>query len=201
MIPLFGSVFAAAFLGSAHCAAMCGGIAGFAAGPTGGARAVVAYNGARGFMYLILGALAGAAGQAASVSLWARPEQRLTARLREIAGSATPGLRTFAARFALDAPPDWLAIGMSATVRLVAPEQSGLAAVPLGAVGDRGDGPMVGVIDQPAGRVAARKIQVASLGKLRAVVGGLKPGELVVSLGVQKLDPAARIRVAGIEGE
>ncbi len=62
MIPLVGSVFLAAFLGSAHCAAMCGGIACFASGSNGGTRSIVAYNGARGLVYVLLGALAGAAG-------------------------------------------------------------------------------------------------------------------------------------------
>ena len=93
MIPLFGSVFAAAFLGSAHCAAMCGGIAGFAAGPTGGARAVVVYNGARGFMYLILGALAGAAGAgfdaAGSLVGLQRPAAIVAGTLMVLWGTAT----------------------------------------------------------------------------------------------------------------
>ena len=47
MIGLVASVFVAAFLGSAHCAAMCGGIACFASGRDGGGGAIAAYNGAR----------------------------------------------------------------------------------------------------------------------------------------------------------
>ena len=62
MIALVVSVFIAAFLGSAHCAAMCGGLACFVAGDTHAARATAAYNGGRLIAYAILGAIAGTIG-------------------------------------------------------------------------------------------------------------------------------------------
>jgi sulfite exporter TauE/SafE len=62
MIALVASVFVAALLGSAHCAAMCGGLACFASGRDGGRGTIVTYNAARGATYLLLGAMAGFAG-------------------------------------------------------------------------------------------------------------------------------------------
>ncbi len=135
----------------------------------------------------------------ARVSLWARPDAALPARLRELAAAATPGLRSYAARYAIDAPPPWLAIGMSATVALPSLLPAGLAALPSAALADRGSGPMVWVIDPAAGTVSARPVRIASLGQERALVGGLQPGELIVAMGVHKLDPAARVRVVGAE--
>jgi len=93
VIGLVASVFVAAFLGSAHCAAMCGGIACFASGSNGGARSIVAYNGARGTMYVILGALAGAAGAgfdaAGSLVGLHRPAAIVAGTLMVLWGAAT----------------------------------------------------------------------------------------------------------------
>lgn len=145
--------------------------------------------------------LADAGAPGATVALWARPESALPAQLRELAAAATPGLRTYAARYSIAAPPPWLAIGMSASVALRPAMAPGLAALPAAALADRGGGPMVWVIDAGAGTVAARSVGIAAMGQDRALVSGLKPGEMVVALGVHKLDPASRIRVAGVDGE
>lgn len=142
-------------------------------------------------------ALASAGKAAAQVRMWAHQDQPFPVVLREIAGAATPGLRTYAARFALAAPPPWLAIGMSATISLQSEPGADLVALPAAAIGDRGQGPMVWIVDEAAGRVAARPVRVAAMTPSRAVVAGVAPGEIVVSVGVQKLDPAAHIRVAG----
>lgn len=76
MIALAVSVFVSAFLGSVHCAGMCGGLACFVAG-TGSVRATVAYNAARLASYALLGAIAGAAGagldSAGALAGWSRP--------------------------------------------------------------------------------------------------------------------------------
>jgi len=141
-------------------------------------------------------ALAEIAAAAAEVALWAKPDAAIPARLRELAAAATPGLRTYAARFTLDAPPPWLAIGMSATVALRAPLPEGLATVPAAALADRGQGPIVWVIDGNA--VAARPVKIIALRQDRALVTGVVPGETIVALGGHKLDPAARVRIASL---
>jgi len=141
-------------------------------------------------------ALADAGATAAQVALWARPEAPLNATLRELAAAATPGLRTYAARFTLEAPPPWLAIGMSATLMLRAPVPDGLASLPTAALADRGQGPIVWII--AGDTVAARPVKIVALRQDRALVTGVAPGETIVALGGHKLDPAARIRVASL---
>jgi RND family efflux transporter MFP subunit len=138
-------------------------------------------------------ALPALAGATAEVRFWARPEARLTATLRELAPQADANLRTYAARFALPEAPDWVALGMTATVRL-AREEGVVATLPLGALHDRGQGPMVWRV---AGeRIEAVPVRVASLSETTVqVAGALSPGEKVVALGPQLLDPQSRVRV------
>lgn len=146
-------------------------------------------------------ALADAGTAAASVSLWARPGTVLPAKLRELAAAASPGLRTYAARYTLEGAPAWAAIGMSATLALTPEVPAGLASLPASALADRGQGSIVWVIGAEGNSVVARPVKIMALRGERALVTGVAPGELVVALGVHKLDPAARIRVALAVGE
>ena len=141
-------------------------------------------------------ALAEVAQASVEVALWAKPEVPVTAKLRELAAAATPGLRTYAARFALEAPPAWMAIGMSATVALRVPVPSGLATVPAAALADRGQGPIVWVID--GNKVTAQPVVIMALRQDRASVTGVAPGTMIVALGGHKLDPAAKIRISSL---
>lgn len=67
MMTLLATVFAASFLGSLHCAGMCGGVVAFLAGsPNAGKQSVtqVAYHGGRFLSYSLIGLLAGSFGAA-----------------------------------------------------------------------------------------------------------------------------------------
>jgi RND family efflux transporter MFP subunit len=130
----------------------------------------------------------------AEARFWARPQAPLAATLREVAPQADPLLRTYAARFALAEAPDWVALGMTGTVRL-AREEAALATVPRGALHDRGFGPMLWrVTDQ--GGVEAVPVRVRALTEATAQVEGpLAPGERVVAMGAQLLDPESKVRV------
>jgi RND family efflux transporter MFP subunit len=130
----------------------------------------------------------------AEARFWARPDAALPATLREVAPQADAALRTYAVRFALPAAPDWVALGMTGTVRLARPAAP-VATLPLGALHDRGQGPMVWRVRADGG-VEAVPVRVAALGDQTVQVsGGLRPGEKVVALGPQLLDPASRVRV------
>ncbi len=132
----------------------------------------------------------------ATVTLWANPTVPLHASLREVAPAADPKLRTYTARYTIKSPPDWLAIGMTATLTLAAPAGETLARLPSAAVTDRGAGPMVWIVDPPTGRIEPRPVTIRALQQDTTLVTGLREGERVVALGVQKLDPAARVRIA-----
>jgi membrane fusion protein, multidrug efflux system len=139
-------------------------------------------------------ALPDAARPGATVTLWARPDQPITAALREIAPSAGGKLRTYSARYVLQGAPDWVALGMSATLHLPDGSQQAIAVLPVAALVDRGQGPMVWSVED-GGRLAARPVQVRRLAEDRVVVAGLTDGQQVVALGGQKLDPGTRVRI------
>jgi RND family efflux transporter MFP subunit len=129
----------------------------------------------------------------ATVTLWARPDLPLKATLRELSPSAGGKLRTYSARYTIENPPDWLALGMSATLHLPGADSASVATLPAAALIDRGQGPMVWEVKDQ--RLISRPVQVRRLQQDRVVVSGLSDGEVVVALGAQKLDPAAQVRV------
>jgi RND family efflux transporter MFP subunit len=129
----------------------------------------------------------------AEARFWSRQDAALPATLREVAPQADPLLRTYAVRFSLPEAPDWVALGMTGTVRL-ARDAEPVATLPLAALHDRGQGPMVWRLSGE--RVEAVPVRVATLGEQTVqVTGALRPGEQVVALGPQLLDPESRVRV------
>lgn len=117
-----------------------------------------------------------------------------------MAPQAEGALRTYAARFSLPGAPDWVALGMTGTVRLAAADGGGgaVATVPLSALHDRGQGPMVWRVEGGGARVSAVPVEVVALGEVTATLRGpLADGDLIVAVGPQVLDPDARVRIAG----
>jgi membrane fusion protein, multidrug efflux system len=131
---------------------------------------------------------------AAEVGFWVRPGVAVPAALREVAPQADATLRTYAARFALPEAPDWVALGMTGTVRLARAAEP-VATLPRSALHDRGAGPMVWRVTA-TGRLEPVPVQVRALADQTVqAAGALREGERVVALGAQLLDPAQTVRV------
>lgn len=129
----------------------------------------------------------------ATARFWALPDAPLPVRLREVSPQAERALRTYAARFAVPDAPATLALGMTATVTLPA-RGAPVATVPLSALHDRGQGPMVWRIEN--GRAAAVAVEVIRVTETTALLRGpLNEGERIVALGPQLLDPGMPVRV------
>jgi RND family efflux transporter MFP subunit len=134
----------------------------------------------------------------AEVSLWSDAGARLPASLRELSPSADPATRTFQARFAVDAPD--LAIGMTATVTLSEPSAENVARLPVSALFSQGQGASLFVVGED-GELALRPVTVAGYdGRDVLIASGVNEGDRVVSLGVQKLDVAQRVRIVQPRG-
>lgn len=130
----------------------------------------------------------------ATVRLWSEPDRSFAAELRELSPQADPATRTYAARFTLADAGDTVALGMTATVRLVRAAGAPRIQVPLAAILNRGNGPAVFVVTE-SDTLALRPVQVASFNEESAfVASGLRPGESVVTLGVQKLAAGTKVR-------
>ena len=130
----------------------------------------------------------------ASVRLWAGPEKRFPARLRELSPQADATTRTYAARFTIENPDETVALGMTATVTLAHPAAASFAKLPLAAIVNRGAGASVFVVEKSS-ELALRPVAVASFtGEVALVSSGIKDGERVVTLGVQKLNPGEKVR-------
>jgi RND family efflux transporter MFP subunit len=131
-----------------------------------------------------------------TVTLWSKPGQKFTARLREVAASAEPVTRTYAVRYALEAPQADLRIGMSANVVLERDGGAAGAEVPLTAVFQDHDQPMVWVVDAATGRLTRTPVTVANLRTDTALItAGLKNGDVVVAAGAHRLDESQRVRI------
>jgi RND family efflux transporter MFP subunit len=131
----------------------------------------------------------------ASVTLWSEPDKKYAAKLREIAPSADPATRTYLAKFSLPDAGDKVSLGMTATLTLADPATERVARVPLSALFSQGGAPSLYIVDG-AGDVTLKPVVVKSYESNDAVIsGGVDEGAKIVVLGVQKLDPAQKVRV------
>lgn len=132
--------------------------------------------------------------QAAEVDLWSG-EQGLAAQLVEVAASADPLTRAFAARVRLTDPPEAVHFGMSATVRFQELWSEPLVAVPLAALWHQADQTRVWVLDPAAGTVRSQPVQVVTVTDTRALLkADFAPQAEVVTAGVHRLAEGMAVR-------
>ena len=131
----------------------------------------------------------------ASVTLWSEPGKKYAAKLREVAPSADPATRTYLAKFSLPDADDRVSLGMTATLTLADRATERVARLPLSALFSEGGDPSLYIVDAN-GDVALKPVTVKSYETDQVVItGGVEEGAKVVTLGVQKLDPAQKVRV------
>ena len=131
----------------------------------------------------------------ASVTLWSEPDKKYAAKLREVAPSADPATRTYLAKFSLPDAGETVSLGMTATLTLADPATTRVARLPLSALFSQGGEPSFYIVDAK-GDVALKPVTVKSYETNSVVIsGGVDEGAKVVALGVQKLDPAQKVRV------
>lgn len=132
---------------------------------------------------------------AASVTLWSDPDKTYAAKLREIAPNADPATRTYLAKFSLPDAGERVSLGMTATLTLEGKGAERVARIPLSALFSQGGGSSVYVVNA-AGEVVLKPVAVKAYESGDALVSnGLEEGDRIVALGVQKLDPAQKVRV------
>ncbi len=132
---------------------------------------------------------------AAGFELWSDPGHRHAAKLRELSPSADPATRTYPARFSIVEPPEFIGLGMTATLSFERPDAQPVAEVPLSAIFQRGTQPAVWVVDKATGAVELRAVTVARWrNDTAAIASGVKDGELIAVAGVHKLEAGQKVR-------
>jgi multidrug efflux pump subunit AcrA (membrane-fusion protein) len=131
----------------------------------------------------------------ATVTLWSEANRKYAAKLREIAPTADPATRTYLAKFSLPEADDKVSLGMTATLTLADAASERVAKLPLSALYSQGGDPSLYIVDS-AGEVALKPVKVKSYESDAVIIsGGVDEGAKVVALGVQKIDPAQKVRV------
>jgi RND family efflux transporter MFP subunit len=131
------------------------------------------------------------------VALSTDPAVATKGRVREVAPQADPVTRTFPVRVGLAAPPPAMRLGSTVTGTVQLGGVSGIAVPSTALTGSQGN-PAVWVLDPRDNRVALRTVEVVRYELDRVVVGGgLSPGEIVVTAGVQVLRPGQQVRLLG----
>jgi RND family efflux transporter MFP subunit len=137
----------------------------------------------------------------AHVSLWSAKDKSYKAVLRELSPSADPATRTYQAKFTIiDAPSQLelgkIELGMTATLMLDGADTVKIAKLPLSSLYNAGKGPSLWVVDVKSGALTLKPVEVASYDATSVLIkSGVEAGEMVVTLGVQKLDAAQKVRI------
>jgi RND family efflux transporter MFP subunit len=139
------------------------------------------------------GQVADLASWSAKARLW-RAGQDMEAQLREVSPQADAVSRTFRARFTL-AQGHRADLGATVTIHFSRPVDRPAAAVPASALDMRDGRPAIWVVNGAGDRAAPRSVSLVSLGAVTATVHGLADGDLIVTLGVHRLDATLPIRV------
>ncbi|MGD9882448.1 MAG: efflux RND transporter periplasmic adaptor subunit [Reyranella sp.] len=133
--------------------------------------------------------------QSASFELWSDPGNRHVAKLRELSPSADPLTRTYPARFTVLDTPEFIGLGMTATLAFERPDAKPVAEVPLSAIFQQGTQPAVWVVDRTSGTVELRPVTIARWrDDTAAIASGVNTGEVIATAGVHKLEPGQKVK-------
>lgn len=120
---------------------------------------------------------------------------KYSGRLRELSPAADPASRTYAARVAFDTVDKNVALGMTATVRIVTGKRNNAFQVPLGAIFQQGDKPAVWVVNQDRSVVLQPVVLSAYTDDGALISSGVSQGDRIVSAGAHKLVAGEKIRI------
>lgn len=140
-------------------------------------------------------------GQTAAITLWAQPDKVLAGKVREIAPAADSLARTYRVRIALAASTEPVSLGMSATVKLDAGQQTAAMSVPLSAVFGSGSTHRVWLFDPVSGQVKTAAVSIMATEGENLRLNGLKKGDILVTAGVHLLREGQRVRQINVASQ
>ena len=133
-------------------------------------------------------------GQPVEVELWSQAGERFPGRIRELAPSADPQSRTFAARVAFTEGKVLAELGQSARV-FIRVEGDVPLAVPLSALTAENGAPYVWVVEPKTTKLVRTPVRIGAYGENTVpVLEGLSANDWVVAAGVQVLREGQLVR-------
>jgi RND family efflux transporter MFP subunit len=127
------------------------------------------------------------------VGFWAMPMLEVDGVVREVAALADSSTRTYMVRIGIP-QMDIVRFGMSATVKVWTGNKESHTILPVAAVYQTGNKPHVWLVENEALR-----LQPVELGDFMSdgvvIRSGLKPGDMVVTAGVQKLQEGKKVKI------
>lgn len=137
----------------------------------------------------------------ASVTLWAHGERQFPVTLRELGAAADPVMRTFQARFRVDADDGSIEIGQTGVLNLTLPDNGTAVAVPSAALIPLPPGHGLWVYDPEAGVMRSRAVEIVGVRHNDVLVTGLEAGERYAVAGVHVISeglPARPMPASGV---
>jgi RND family efflux transporter MFP subunit len=135
-------------------------------------------------------------GDPASLALWSAPNIGSNGRIREIAGAADPSSRTYGVRVTITNPSPEMRIGMTAPVVFRVPEEAPAVILPLTAFTEENGKTIAYVASKDTETVSRREVETEGVTETGVLVkAGLKPGEILVTGGIQFLQDGMKVRL------
>ncbi len=135
-------------------------------------------------------------GEGASIALWSAPSVKSEGSIREIAGAADAASRTYGVRVTIRTPAPEMRIGMTTSVSFRLRLEAPAITLPLAAFTEAGGKTIAFVADRGTQTVARREVMTDGVSEAGVrIKAGLKPGEIVVTGGVQFLEDGMKIRL------
>lgn len=130
------------------------------------------------------------------VRIWARPNEAIPGKIRELSPIADPATRTFTAKVSIPTAPPDVKLGMTAYVTFAAKTRNAMIKVPLTALLQEKATTAVWVVEN--GAVKLVPVQVAGpAGNDILLAGGVTPGQTIVTAGVNLLKPGQKVKILG----
>lgn len=134
--------------------------------------------------------------QGALARLWDQDTASYPLQLRDVSPDVDPATRTYRVRMGILRPDEHVTLGRTVTITFAFPADRPAAALPLGAVLNDGHGAGVWRLTPDREKVERVPVEIVALeGKRAMIAGALREGDLVISLGAHKIDPARPVKV------
>lgn len=133
-----------------------------------------------------------------TVRMWANPTAAIPGKIREVSPIADPATRTYAVKVAIPNAPAEVKLGMTALVQFSSTLAQPLIRVPLTALHHEKATTSVWIVENNAVKLVPVQIG-GTAGNEVVLVGGVKPGQTVVTAGVNLLKQGQKVKILAQE--